>query len=159
MGVDEGKSGGFSGDQQSQFHYGTFQGVANYQPPYPVQPHYNLPPPPLVAGFPQPVPPPGLSAYSYGYQSVPVVVHGYAAVAEGRPVRDRLPCCGIGFGWFLFIIGFFLGGFPWYIGTFFLLFARVDPREKPGCVACLIGAVLASIAIMFGLTSGHHHHW
>lgn len=30
-----------------------------------------------------------------------IVVLGYA-VAEGRPVRERrLPCCGIGCGWFL----------------------------------------------------------
>lgn len=29
------------------------------------------------------------------------IFSGYA-VAEGRPIREsRLPCCGIGFGWFL----------------------------------------------------------
>lgn len=30
-----------------------------------------------------------------------VIISGYAVV-EGLPVRERrLPCCGIGFGWFL----------------------------------------------------------
>ncbi|TYH92434.1 hypothetical protein ES332_A13G182200v1 [Gossypium tomentosum] len=96
-----------SGDEKNpavvvdhQHHqYGTFQGVSNYPPPPPPQHHGP------AIGFPQPVPPPGLHEpsapppqyYPQGYQTVP----GYA-VAEGRPVRERrLPCCGIGFGWFL----------------------------------------------------------
>ncbi|XP_059435820.1 large ribosomal subunit protein eL20-like [Corylus avellana] len=129
---EDGKGRGLTGDQRSQLHYGTFQGVANYYPP----PQH--PPSQPVVGFPQPVPPPGSSADSryhhYGYQTV----QGYAVV-EGRPVREpRLPCCGCGMGWILFIIGFFLGGIPWYIGTFVLLCARVDYREKPGYVACTI---------------------
>ncbi|XWS16820.1 hypothetical protein CRYUN_Cryun33cG0013300 [Craigia yunnanensis] len=80
--------------------YGTFQGVANYPPQH--QHHHHQP----AIGFPQPVPPPGLHEpsappppqyYPQGYQTVP----GYA-VAEGTPVRERrLPCCGIGVGWFL----------------------------------------------------------
>lgn len=123
--------------------YGTFQGVANY-PPQP------------VIGFPQPVPPPGITGspapaqpYSHGYQAVT----GYA-VAEGRPVirEHRLPCCGIGLGWFLFIIGFFLAAFPWYLGAFILLCARFDHREKPGYVACMIAAILGTFALVFGLT-------
>ncbi|KAK0600544.1 hypothetical protein LWI29_016008 [Acer saccharum] len=122
--------------------YGTFQGVANYPPPQP----------PAV-GFPQPVPPPGATSppyYPHGYQAVP----GYA-VAEGRPVRQRrLPCCGIGIGWFLFIIGFFLGAIPWYVGLFVMLCARIDHREKPGYIACTIAAVLATIAIILGVTKG-----
>ncbi|KAK9267138.1 hypothetical protein L1049_009557 [Liquidambar formosana] len=135
MSEEEGKSRGFTGDQQQQqhqrHHYGTFQGVANYYPPAP------FPPPQPVVGFPQPVPPPGAPAYSHGYQSAPVIQ--VYAVAEGRPVREhRLPCCGLGVGWFLFIIGFFLGAIPWYIGAFILLFVRVDYREKPGYVACTI---------------------
>ncbi|KAL9669794.1 hypothetical protein QQ045_007343 [Rhodiola kirilowii] len=169
MGEDEGKSGGFSGNLQSQFHYGTFQGVANYHPPipppHPVLSHYNPLSP--VVGFPQPVPPPGSSPYYYGYQSVPgspfrcgprlrvyaapmvsylmllhgVAVQGYIVVAEERPVRDRLPCCGLGVGWLLFIAGFFFGAIPWYLGAFILLFVHIDPREKPGYVACLIGVI------------------
>ncbi|CAM8988067.1 unnamed protein product [Rhodiola kirilowii] len=141
MGEDEGKSGRFSGNLQSQFHYGTFQGVANYHPPlpppHPVLSHYNPPSP--VVGFPQPVPPPGSSPYYYGYQSVPV--QGYIVVAEERPVRDRLPCCGLGVGWLLFIAGFFFGAIPWYLGAFILLVVHIDPREKPGYVACLIGVI------------------
>ncbi|GAV61724.1 hypothetical protein CFOL_v3_05250 [Cephalotus follicularis] len=133
--------------------YGTFQGVANY------------PPQPAI-GFPQPVPPPGHNDppsvpppyppqyYSQGYQSAPVT--GYA-VAEGRPVRERrLPCCGIGFGWFLFIIGFFLGAIPWYIGLFILLCGRIDSREKPGYVACTLAAVVATVVIILGVTKGSH---
>nr|GMC74931.1 60S ribosomal protein L18a-like protein [Ipomoea batatas] len=123
--------------------YGTFQGVANY-PPQP------------VVGFPQPTAPPGATGapaeyYSHGYQAVP----GYAVV-EGTPVavrQRRLPCCGCGFGWFLFIIGFFIAAIPWYIAAFIMLCARVDPREKPGYIACTIAAVLATIALIFGLTA------
>jgi len=121
--------------------YGTFQGVANH-------------PPPPAMGFPQPVPPPGVSGappphyYAHGYQAVP----GYAAVATGRPVRERrLPCCGIGLGWFFFITGFFLAAIPWYIAAFLLLCSRIDPREKPGYVACMIAAVLATFALLFGM--------
>ncbi|CAI9088917.1 OLC1v1023372C1 [Oldenlandia corymbosa var. corymbosa] len=111
--------------------YGTFQGV----PSYPPQP---------VIGFPQPVPPPG----AHGYQAT-----GYV-IAEGTPVarERRLPCCGIGIGWFFFIIGFFLAGIPWYIAAFILLCSRVDPREKPGYITCTIAAILASFALIFGLT-------
>ncbi|XP_034678491.1 60S ribosomal protein L18a-like protein [Vitis riparia] len=133
---------------RSDQHYGTFQGV----------PTYSQPP---AVGFPQPVPPPGAAEpsappppppqyYAHGYQAGP----GYA-VAEGTPVRERrLPCCGIGLGWFLFIIGFFLAAVPWYVGFFLLLCARVDYREKPGYIACTIAAILATIAIIFGVTKG-----
>ncbi|KAI3695305.1 hypothetical protein L1987_78300 [Smallanthus sonchifolius] len=124
--------------------YGTFQGVHNYAP--------SAPP---VIGFPQPVPPPGASGspsvnrYVHGYQAVP----GYA-IAEGRPVRERrLPCCGIGVAWLLFIIGFFLAAIPWYIGAFILICARYDHREKPGYIACLIAAILGTIAVIFGVTN------
>ncbi|KAL8235445.1 hypothetical protein R6Q59_021545 [Mikania micrantha] len=122
--------------------YGTFEGVHNH-------------PPQSVIGFPQPVPPPGapggpsVNQYVHGYQAVP----GYA-VAEGRPVRQhRLPCCGIGIGWFLFIVGFFFAAIPWYIGAFILLCAQYDDREKPGYVACLIAAIIGTIAVIFGVTS------
>lgn len=51
------------------YYYGTFQGVANYQPQRP-PPDYS------VMGIPQPVPPPALSGapphyYPQGYQTVP----------------------------------------------------------------------------------------
>ncbi|XP_008226221.1 PREDICTED: 60S ribosomal protein L18a-like protein [Prunus mume] len=157
MGVDEKKKGAASDHQQYPHppEYGTFQGVANYPPPPP--PH-QPPPPPPPTGFPQPVPPPGAADppaphpqyYTQGYQTV----QGYA-VAEGRPVRERrLPCCGIGCGWFLFIIGFVLATIPWYIGALIMLCARIDHREKPGYIACVVGAVLATIAIILGATKG-----
>ncbi|KAH1210749.1 60S ribosomal protein L18a-like protein [Glycine max] len=128
--------------------YGTFQGVANYPPP--PQPHPAI-------GFPHPVPPPGAAdssapppPYYPGYQAVP----GYA-VAEGRPVRERhLGCCGLGCGWCLFILGFFLAGIPWYVGAIIMLCSRVDYREKPGYIACVVAAVLGTIAIILGVTKG-----
>ncbi|XP_006645697.2 60S ribosomal protein L18a-like protein [Oryza brachyantha] len=128
--------------------YGTFQGPPSYPPPRPP-----------VVGYPQPAPPPGLfgqpqgDAYYRprgGYQAVPVQDYG---AGRGHS-HDRLPCCGIGIGWFLFIFGFFLGAIPWYVGAFLLWCSRVDYREKPGYVACTIAAVLATIAIIIGATAG-----
>ncbi|KAL4555213.1 hypothetical protein LXL04_037824 [Taraxacum kok-saghyz] len=123
--------------------YGTFQGVHNY------------PPPPPVIGFPQPAPPPGVSGgpsfnhYVHGYHAV----QGYA-VAEGRPVRlRRLPCCGLGLGWLLFVFGFFLPLIPWYVGSLVLTCTRYDHREKPGYIACLIAGVIGTIVMIFGVTS------
>lgn len=146
----DGKSSAVFGDPQTQYHYGTFQGVANYYSSAP------QPQPQSVVGFPQPVAPPAVSGHHpcyhghLGYQAVP----GYA-ILEGRPFQEaRLPCCGIGMGWFLFMIGFFLGGIPWYVGAFIVLFVRVDYREKPGYVACAIASVLAVVAITFGITKG-----
>ncbi|XP_020106301.1 60S ribosomal protein L18a-like protein [Ananas comosus] len=153
-GGDDAKSRGgaaASDPQPQRAQYGTFQGGVGV-------PDYSRP----AIGFPQPAPPPGVAApppayavpyYAHGYQAVPV--QGYVAVVEGRPLRmPRLPCCGIGIGWFLFIIGFFLAAIPWYVGAFILLCVRVDYREKPGFVACTIAAVLAAIAILLGLTKG-----
>ncbi|XP_004488664.1 large ribosomal subunit protein eL20z-like [Cicer arietinum] len=123
--------------------YGTFQGVSNFPPPQP------------AIGFPQPVPPPGSADpsgppfYPHGYQAFP----GYA-VAEGRPVRERrLGCCGFGCGWCLFILGFFLAAIPWYVGAIIMLCSRVDYREKPGYIACIVAAVVATIAIVLGATN------
>ncbi|KAK9070567.1 hypothetical protein SSX86_010969 [Deinandra increscens subsp. villosa] len=121
-----------SQQQQYPYRYGTFQGVHNY-------------PPSPVIGFPPPI----NHYYVHGYQAVP----GYA-IAEGRPVRlRRLPCCGIGIGCLLFIIGFFLAAIPWYVGAFILICAKYDHREKPGYIACLIAAILATLALIFGATS------
>nr|CAB3475590.1 unnamed protein product [Digitaria exilis] len=115
------------GDKGGSAGYGTFHGPPSYPPPRP-------PPPP---GFPQPVPPP----------------HRRAAAP---PAPGGLPCCGIGFGWFLFVIGFFLGAIPWYVGAILLWCSRVDHREKPGYVACTVAAVLATIAVIIGATAGAH---
>ncbi|CAA2939499.1 60S ribosomal L18a [Olea europaea subsp. europaea] len=144
MSKEKGDSQHHNQDQPPPPQYGTFQGVANH------------PAPPAI-GFPQPVPPPGATGappppsqyYAHAYHAVP----GYA-VAEGRPVRQhRLPCCGIGIGWFLFIIGFFLAAIPWYVAALLLFCSRIDPREKPGYVASTIAAILATVAIIFGLTN------
>ncbi|WOK91506.1 60S ribosomal protein L18a-like protein [Canna indica] len=138
--------------QLNQYPYGTF-GVPDYSQP--------------VIGVPQPVAPPGVGVvvapsaptyppyspradhyYMHGYQTVPV----YAPIAEVRTLRlRRLPCCGMGLGWFLFIAGFFLAAVPWYVGAFVLLCVRIDFREKPGFVACTIAAVLFALAVFLGV--------
>ncbi|KAH0466410.1 hypothetical protein IEQ34_003648 [Dendrobium chrysotoxum] len=75
-----------------------------------------------------------------------------AKIAQTTAIKiERLPCWGLGFGWFLFIIGFFLAAIPWYVGAFIILFIEVDYREKPGYIACSIASVLAAIAAFFGL--------
>ncbi|KAF8100332.1 hypothetical protein N665_0227s0064 [Sinapis alba] len=94
--------------------------------------HHQQPP----AGYPQPAQP---------------YVSGYAV--NGLTEQERLPCCGIGIGWLLFILGFFLGSIPWYIGFFLLLCSR-DPREKPGYIACTIGAVITTGFVVFGAIRG-----
>ena len=68
---EEGKDRGVaSSDQPHPPYYGTFQGVANYYPPAPVQQS-----PQAVVGFPQPIPPPasygGPQYYHQGYQAIP----------------------------------------------------------------------------------------
>ncbi|TKY71989.1 60S ribosomal protein L18a protein [Spatholobus suberectus] len=118
-------------------HYGTFQGVANYYPPQNQHP-------PSPSGVPY------AHYHRQGYHVVPV----YAA-AEGRPLRERrLPCCGLGLGWFLFIIGWFLGGVPWYVGTFILMFVHMDCREKPGLIACAVASFVTVIVVALGVTHG-----
>ncbi|KAK7245689.1 hypothetical protein RIF29_40538 [Crotalaria pallida] len=138
-----------------QPYYGTFQGVANFYPPPPPQ---NLPLSQPVVGFPQPIPPPqqqhqpsygGPRYYYQGYHALPV----YAA-AEGR--QHPLPCCGLGLGWLLFITGFFIGGVPWYIGTFILLCIQMDYREKPGLIACTVASFIVIIALTLGVTQGDY---
>ena len=128
--------------------YGTFHGPPSYPPPRP------------PVGYPQPAPPPGLhgqrepnSRHRGGYQAGNA--QDYEAGARGHK-HDRLPCFGIGMGWFLFVLGFFLGAIPWYVGAFLLWCSRVDYREKPGYVACTIAAVLATIAVIIGATAGAH---
>ncbi|GLU17721.1 hypothetical protein SLE2022_340770 [Rubroshorea leprosula] len=162
-GSEEEKNRGVVVDHQHH-QYGTFQGVANYPPtppsyPPPLPPHhYHHHHQQPAIGFPQPVPPHGVHGpsvpppqyYAQGYQTQ--TVQGYA-VAEGRPVREhRLPCCGLGVGWLLFIIGFFLAAIPWYVGLFVLLCARIDYREKPGYIACTIAAAIATVVIILGAT-------
>ncbi|KAF0902986.1 hypothetical protein E2562_022616 [Oryza meyeriana var. granulata] len=106
--------------------------------------HYPQPPPASYAVYPPPPQtyPAAAPYYAQGYQAV----QGYIPVVEGRPVRmRRLPCCGLGMGWFLFIIGFFLAAIPWYVGAFVLICVRVhDYREKPGYVACTIAELVES---------------
>ncbi|XP_060187748.1 large ribosomal subunit protein eL20z-like [Lycium barbarum] len=134
-------------------HHGHHHHEVHQSPPPPATEYGTFGQPPLpVAGFPQPVPPPGAlepaEYYARGYQAVPGNIDESGAVIE-----PPLPCCGIGLGWFMFITGFFLAAIPWYVAAFILLATRaVDNREKPGYVLCTIAVVLATIAIVFGLT-------
>ncbi|CAN6327277.1 unnamed protein product [Urochloa humidicola] len=149
------------GQPPQQYGYGTFQGSSAGSG------EFRKPP----VGFPQPAPPPGFGGAGGGYHNQqqpyapaePYYAQGYHAVpgyevVEGRPVRmRRLPCCGLGLGWALFIAGFFLAAIPWYVGAFIMICVRVhDHREKPGYVACTIAAVVAALAILFGVTKGTH---
>ncbi|XP_047061439.1 60S ribosomal protein L18a-like protein [Lolium rigidum] len=64
---------------------------------------------------------------------------------------DRLPCCGLGIGWVLFILGFIFGAIPWYAGALLLCFYRRDRREKPGFIACAVAAVIGTILIIIAV--------
>uniref|UniRef100_A0A7N0VG29 60S ribosomal protein L18a-like protein n=1 Tax=Kalanchoe fedtschenkoi TaxID=63787 RepID=A0A7N0VG29_KALFE len=148
---DEAKSKGFANPYPQPPPPPTFQGVATYPPP-----------PPHAGGFPQPAPPPA-AAYPPPpppqYYPQPQPVPGYA-MEEGRPaVERRHLCCGCGLGWVLFIMGFFFGAIPWYVGTLILIFSRrrLDYREKPGYVACAIAAVVGTIIIVISVSTGVIH--
>ncbi|KAL2979922.1 hypothetical protein AAZX31_13G199200 [Glycine max] len=116
-------------------YYVTFQGVANHFPPQHQHPQA-----------------PSANYYQrQGYHVFPVY-----AVAEGRPVRERrLPCCGLGLvALSLFIIGWFIGGVPWYVGTFILMFVQMDCREEPGLIACTVASFVTVIVVALGITQG-----
>ncbi|XP_051224073.1 large ribosomal subunit protein eL20z isoform X4 [Lolium perenne] len=84
-------------------------------------------------------------AYPYPYPGqdteAGVRGHGY----------DRLPCCGLGIGWVLFILGFIFGAIPWYAGALLLCFYKRDRREKPGFIACAVAAVIGTILIIIAV--------
>ncbi|KAL3678981.1 hypothetical protein R1sor_021937 [Riccia sorocarpa] len=85
---------------------------------------------------PQPRPQPGSSTQVVNVNMAP------PPPGPRRPqiVQEPPLPFGIGFGWFLFILGWFFL-IPWYIGLF--MFCGVhDAREKPGLLACTIGASL-----------------
>ncbi|CAL1373250.1 unnamed protein product [Linum trigynum] len=93
------------------------------------------------------------------FQGVSIVTEAYAATnnpssqqqlpVTGHVVVQRgssaLPCCGIGLGWFLFILGFILGAIPWYAGACVFLCAKYDNREKPGLIGCCVLAALSTV--------------
>ncbi|CAI0440808.1 unnamed protein product [Linum tenue] len=101
------------------------------------------------------------------FQGVSVVTEPYAAASHHHPhphphqlpvtghhvVVQRgssaLPCCGIGLGWFLFILGFILGAIPWYAGACVFLCAKYDSRERIGLIACSVLVSLCFIRFLF----------
>ncbi|XP_058218676.1 large ribosomal subunit protein eL20z-like [Rhododendron vialii] len=140
MNIEEGKERGATSGNSPQ------PGAANY-------------PPRSVIWFPQPIlpsaPPPPPQFYAHGYQTA----QGYP-VSEGIQivkVDGPLPCCGIGIGWLLFILGLFVGVIPWYVGAIILLCDKgYDKREKPGLIACAIVGVIATIVIVVAVAIFYH---
>lgn len=131
--VEDGR-GGYSKEGSS--YYGTFQGM------------------------PQPVPPSQAPYYNQqgGYQ--PVTGYPIDGSPENNPNRrtydtDPLPFCGLGFGWFLFILGFFIASVPWYVGAFIFFCLSYDYREKSGLAACAIAALV--FLILGGSQMAHHN--
>ncbi|XP_066352947.1 large ribosomal subunit protein eL20z-like isoform X2 [Miscanthus floridulus] len=114
--------------------------------------------------FPQPfqssTPPVAGAAAYHDYHASPIGLGGQGFVAfpcavkqqvfvEGVPVREPpLPFCGVGVGWFLFLLGFFLAAIPWYAGAFLLFFVALDHREKPGLIACTVAGIFALVAFI-----------
>ncbi|KAF7141451.1 hypothetical protein RHSIM_Rhsim06G0187000 [Rhododendron simsii] len=132
MNIEEGRERGVTSGNSPQ------PGVANY-------------PPQSAIGLPQPIspsaPPVPPQFYTHGFQAGQGnliccgACPGYP-VSEGIQIvklHDPLPCCGIGIGWLLFILGFFASVIPWYVGAIILLCHKgYDKREKPGLIACAI---------------------
>ncbi|KAL2633674.1 hypothetical protein R1flu_005153 [Riccia fluitans] len=124
---------------QSPAYYGTFQGQEGYPQPVPPSqaPHYAQA---------------GSEGYVYPPQST---ARGSVQerLAQGRPLLggehflrlEPLPFCGLGFGWFLFILGF-ICVIPWYIGVLIYFCLAHDTREKSGLLACTIAAILFLLA-------------
>ncbi|KAL6864991.1 hypothetical protein ACP4OV_016142 [Aristida adscensionis] len=110
-------------------HYGTF-----FPPP---------PQPAAVAPAPYPASPIGFGGQGVAAFPCPVQQQIFA---EGVPVREpALPFFGVGIGWFLFLLGFFLAAIPWYAGAFLLFFVALDHREKPGLIACTVAGIFALV--------------
>ncbi|KAI8552343.1 hypothetical protein RHMOL_Rhmol06G0259200 [Rhododendron molle] len=175
MNIEEGKERGVTSGNSPQ------PGVANYPLQSVIGFHQPISPsaPPLPPQFyahgdqaSQTAPPLPPQSYAHGYQAgqaAPPVppqfyAHGYQAgqgypVSEGIPTEKvyvPLPCCGIGIGWLLFILGFFLGVIPWYVGAIMLLCVEdYDKREKLGFIACAIIGVIATILIVVAVAIFH----
>ncbi|KAI5055105.1 hypothetical protein GOP47_0030250 [Adiantum capillus-veneris] len=141
------KQSGSSSEERSHYYYPSTAALAEKdtallnQPSAP--PYYGT-----FQGNPS-YPQPSNPSQHYAYHTV----QGYPVV-EGTPVVDRelqrLPCCGIGIGWFLFIVGWFLATVPWFIGAFLFVCTRQDYRERIGLVLCTIAATLSLIAAAVG---------
>ncbi|XP_024391155.1 large ribosomal subunit protein eL20z [Physcomitrium patens] len=101
-------------------------------------------------GMPQPVPPSQAPYYNQGGYNPSVPGYPVDSSVENNPHRrtydsDELPFCGLGFGWFLFILGFFIVSVPWYVGAFIFFCLSYDYREKTGLTACVVAALVFMI--------------
>ncbi|EFJ28884.1 hypothetical protein SELMODRAFT_440940 [Selaginella moellendorffii] len=116
-------------------YYGTFQGNPS---------------------FPQPVHP---SQYEQQQQQQQQEYHpGYVSSQGYERIdhyqhHDRLPCCGLGIGWCLFILGFLTLSLPWFVGAFIFFCIKTDAREHVGLAACAIAALMA---LLVGGSKGIH---
>jgi hypothetical protein len=79
--------------------------------------------------------------YSY-YQGDHHERHHRRRCCHHRQDPNGLPFCGLGYGWFLFLLGFVLIGVPWYVGTFIFCCLTHDYRERSGLAACAIAAIV-----------------
>jgi len=71
-------------------------------------------------------PPPYLSACSFDYLKVVIIIF-YDDINDCNFIYIAR-----------FIIGWFIGGVPWYVGTLILMFVQMDCREESGLIACTI---------------------
>ncbi|CAL1386215.1 unnamed protein product [Linum trigynum] len=113
------RSSGFGMQIDQQQQQQSFQGVSVVTEPYAAASHHHHPHP----------------------HQLPVTGH-HVVVQRGS---SALPCCGIGLGWFLFILGFILGAIPWYAGACVFLCAKYDSRERIGLIACSVLAALSTV--------------
>ncbi|CAM6037878.1 unnamed protein product [Sphagnum compactum] len=132
-----------SGAQQGYYtdgqQYGTFQA-----PPFMQQP--QIPSPggmyyPSVPAFPRVADGIPLSG-NYNYYPGGRLEHSNREGCCHHGDPNNLPFCGLGYGWFLFLLGFFFIGVPWYVGAFIFCCLTHDYRERSGLAACAIAAIM-----------------
>ncbi|CAK9232724.1 unnamed protein product [Sphagnum troendelagicum] len=134
----EQKGGGY----YPEGHYGTFQGPPPFvQQPQTADPERGSYYPP-IADYPRVAEGVPLSG-NYGYhQGGHHERHRRRRCCRHRQDPNGLPFCGLGYGWFLFLLGFVFIGVPWYVGTFIFCCLTHDYRERSGLAACAIAAIV-----------------
>ncbi|CAL1373272.1 unnamed protein product [Linum trigynum] len=87
-------------------------------------------------------------------EAPPPVIAGHTTTAV--IIVERWTCCGMGYGWFLFVIGWIVCGIPWFVGFFILVFGRYERRERAGLLACATFAVVVSVVAILQAIKGEH---
>ncbi|WJX72652.1 hypothetical protein P8452_56506 [Trifolium repens] len=80
--------------------------------------------------------------YLPGHQTFPIIKKDSAtAPTQGSNVdvgeEKRVGFFGYGFGWDLFILGFFLLAIPWFIGAAMVISIVLDSIQSETCTDCL----------------------